>query len=457
MATQGFKVSFSTITDPVILVWYLHTAPAAEVNRVVLPFPNLSGEVVEAHDLLPTTYLFKFYRSADGSTLDELIEGWSVDVAKGTRSLLQRYFYVVGRGELYDPAPNQPVLSDERLVGADALYVFNRGTGYRSPDDFTLLDEGGFTLLHEELFSNEDEWMVEVVTNEDQITSMPGSFDSGAVHLVSEDGSFDASYRGVENIADFPAASTGVTTFPALALIANGRCLFSTYATEGRYWRLQLATGDTVRHLGEDVNSITLRQNERLELVFNSGACYVVDYRGGAELAGEVVKADKKLINTEYADGSEADIADYQDLIDRLPVEKMVSYDDWNLYVDVTVGEVTKRYYKNRGKFAVDALAGTFRFPDLRGQSFRALKNVDGADDSSMLSQGAGGMWAQQIISHKHPVTIPSKDFQSQNAHGQNLTGPGDGELDTQNFVTAAVGGSEQRVDSIGQYALIRI
>lgn len=459
MATQPFKVNFSDITSRVIMVWYKHTNPLAEVGRLVLPFPNISGEVVQAHGLLPESYLFRFYESADGATLDLLIESWSIDVAKGIKTSIRKFFYVVGGPGDYDPAPNTTTLTDPRLQGADEMYIHNRALGFRRPEDFTI-NEDGFTLLNGELFSEFDEWMVEVVYKDDAgFTPVPES--STDMRIFSANEAFSDDHKGANNVAAFPADTTGIVTFPAFSGIADCTATYSTFSNAGRYLRLQFASGNTVVFEGEIVNQITLRKSEKVTLQFKSGVCYVTDYRGNAHLAGEYLFAGKKLMNTEYADGREANIADYQDLIDRLPAAKIVSYADWDLWIDIKVGIIERRYYRNRGKFAVDATAGTFKFPDLRGFSFRALRVVDGTEDITMLSQGAGGMWHQELIQHNHGIKTtfsqPSGNNSGDPVRGSINGSENDRGGEGSDKTISVEGGLEQRVDSIGLLPLVRI
>lgn len=450
MATQGFKVNFSTYTDPVILVWYLHTNPLAEIDRVSLPFPNVDGEVVSASNLVGATYIFRFFTTLDGTSLDQLIESWSVDVAKGTKTRINRYFYTVNGSGDHDPAAEQNALSDERLADADEVYVWQRGVGFRLPAEFTLDPDGGFSLNGGELFSADDVWMTEAIYKDD-IDNVVITGDFSELKIVTEDDTFDSSYYGKQVIADFPADSTGEILFPDFSTIANRRVKFTTYSNAGRYLRLKFASGNTVNYLGESVNQITLRQDEELELFFQDGSCFAIG-GGKAELAGEYFFADKKLRGTAYADGTESEIGGWQDLIDRLPAEKICSYTAYDEYVDLLIGDQTKRKYLNRSKFAVDSVGGIFKFPDLRGQTLRALRYTDGTEDETLLSQGSGGRWAEEIISHTHRV--PGR---ASGVVGSGVLADGSDDGQTTTAISESTGGTEQRVDSTAVYPLVRI
>ena len=216
--------------------------------------------------------------------------------------------------------------------------------------------------------------------------------------------------------------------------------------------------------LGEPVNFIVLRQDECLELCWKDGVCYIVSFpHPKAELAGEPLLAIKKLRGTEFANGQEKDIDAYQDLIARLPADMKVTYAQWAETQNVTVGGVITAYQKNRAKFAVDTVAGKFKFPDLRDLNFKALKHVDNAVDNSLLSQGAGGLSPQDLLPHGHNVATtgnqsgvtPGRSIQ----RSSTASGPGEND-DTGVGATPYIrtsGGVKQMIESSNYLPLIRI
>jgi hypothetical protein len=466
MAEALFVTEFSVITNPVRLYWYLQTNPSAVVGEYDLPYPNIDGEETVITGLSSKLYRFEFWEMSAG--VQTSLVGKPIYLKpKGEKTAVELYHYTVGRGleetdpaKPYwsDPSADQKTLIDERLDGK-TFHVSQRVNDWRQPTDYAAITGGGFELaITDEYFVDGDQWTVMVISNVE--TEVP-VFAAMPVHLVSVSEDFDDTYHNRHNISTVASAGvTQVTTFPSFALIPDNTAKFSTHSTAARYWKLQFDTGDSVRWLGEDANSIVLRQGDELELIFDGGIAYA-SYKGCAELAGEYLFANKKLINTEYADGSEAGIADYEDLIDRLPAALVVSYADYNLTENKTVGNVLKTYYKNRGKFAVDTTAGTFKFPDLRDYSFHALKNVDGTTDSSMLSQGPGGIFPQELIKHNHSIESTAGSTSS-NGTADVLRGTVQGEPNTQgstgaNKTIGETGGTRQMIDSVAQIPLVRI
>lgn len=457
MATQPFKTNFSAITNRVVLVWYLDSNQSAEVGRTTLPFPNISGQVTTVTGLSTQAYIFRWYESSNGTTLDSLIMEWAMDV-KGTANVVEMFYYTVGGAEHYDPEPDQTILADTRLEGK-TFHVSNRGTSWRKPTDYEPIINGGFQLLTGETFTLDDEWVVMAVTPA-ETQQVTGGSDYQDIYVVTGSSDFSNDQVSKNNIAQSSGNIT--TTFGLFSGIADARARFSTYAFAGRYWTLQFATGNTVSFLGEDVNSITLRQDEVIELMFKGGVCHVTYYSGKAEIAGEYLLANKKLRGTEYADGTEHDIADFQPLIDSLPSALIVTYADWDLTQTVTIGEDARGYFKNRGKFAVDTVAGKFKFPDLRDFSFKALKLNDGTTDETNMSQGIGGMQAAMVGTHQHELSIWADDASTAFAtktvtarRVEDFTQAVNNK--TTVHLTKAVGSTENTVKTIRQFALVRI
>lgn len=405
MAAEAYFITeFSIITNPVRLFWYLQSNPLALVDTYDLPFPNIDGEETIITGLTSKLYRFEFWEMS-GGTPASLIGKPIYLKPKGDKVAVELLHYTVGGPETWDPAPDQNTLTDSRLNGK-TFHVSQRVNDWRQPADYAPITGGGFTLTTiGENFEEGDQWTVMVVSDVDTGDASAGGGGVMGIHLVSDSADFDSTYQSKHNISVAEVeGSTQVTTFPAFSIIPDNTSKFSTHSTNARYWRLQFNTGDTVKWMGEDRNEIVLRRGDDLELIFEGGVCYAI-YQGSANKAGDYIIANKKLINTEFADGSENDIADYQDLIDRLPAEqKVATLTEWNQ--TVTNSMDGKVYYKNRGKFMVDTAGGVFKFPDLRDFMFKALKDNDGTSDSTNSSQGIGGLQMPIVGDHQHQLPI---------------------------------------------------
>jgi hypothetical protein len=457
----NFVTDFSSVAQDVIVVWYLNSNPTAEVNRTIKTAPHAAGDVVTVSDLNPAFYTFRFFETPDGTTLGTLLSPLTMQIKDAVDSF-KKYEYVVGRGNSEvgvwaDPADGDTQINDTRLAGADDLIVFS-SVGLRQSWEYNVLPDGGIELaITDDKFVAPEKWTIVTVRKTDSNTGSSSSAGSGTaisgIKKVSSDGSFDATYYAKKNLADFTTSNVGSTSFPSFSTIPNGtKARFSTFTGSQRYWKLAFSSGDVIRVNGKDYNTFYLAKDEVLELEWLDGACYC-EYEGRIQLAGNYVLSNNKdMLGTALLDGSDTEynISDYQRLIDELPTELKVSYSDWDSAIVVAVGEITKAYYKNRGKFAVDNTTGKFKFPDLRGQWLRALSKTDGTADSARLSQGAGGMQAQNLIAHRHEMDLAP----NANSGGTEVYGRGGAPLSTKGQ-TSIVGGAEQAVDNVGQYGLV--
>jgi hypothetical protein len=475
MAEQlGIVTDFSSIAQDVIVVWYESSNSTAEVGRILKPAAHAAGDVVTVTGLGTTIYTFKFYETSDGTTFGTLLSSWSIQV-KSNEQTVTPYHYVVGRGdsgaEWADPAIDGNQINDTRLADAVDLMVFS-SVGFRQPWEYTLLPGGGIQLLPGDVFVESEKWTIVSVRKTESASSSGGSGGStpppstSGINLVSADGSFGSGYYAKKNVAGFSGA-IGSTSFPAFSTIPNGtRAKFSTFSGSQRYWKLAFSSGDSISVNGKVYNAFYLGKDEWIELEWADGVCYA-EYSGRLHQVGNFILANNKsMVGTALCDGSgtEYNISDWQRLIDELPVELKVSYATWNASTSVTVGAITKTYYPNKGKFAVDTGAGKFKFPDLREQTLKSLLKMDGSSDAKRLASGAGGAQAMAQIKHGHRVNTggntaganPGRSLirQSYNGDGYGAEGTGSG---SGGPYIEQVGGNEQLIDNIGCYPLVYI
>lgn len=455
MAQALFTTEFSTVTNPVRLYYYLQSNPMAVVGTVNLPYPNVDGQATVVANLTSNLYRFEFWQ-VSGNSQTAIIGVPIYYKPSASGGSLTPYYYEVDAGGM-NPVSGATSFSDPALQGKSYV-LFEQGIGHRVPgqvQDYTPDPAGGWSLSGGNQFVSGVKYMALVGA-----TGAAGTAtiitDYNGVNIVNANVNFDDTFKGKHNVCRFANNTTGIITFPDFSLIQDCKAKFSTYGNDGRYVRLQFANGNAVPFNGGSANKIALRKNEMVELVFVAGICYVTEYRGQIEEAGQPVFATEKLLNTENADGAEYSISDYQDMLDEVPAYMKVSYADWNLQVAKTIGTFTKVYYINRGKFAVDGSGGVFKMPDLRGQSFRGLPESGTTAQTDMLTQGPGGMWAQEIMRHKHLAnTTGNTNFGDPGLGLPRVKTNGDGG-DPHNLITET-GGNENRVDSTGYHALIRI
>ncbi len=448
---RGIDFVFPSVTDNIIITWQLASAPSTEVGREVFP-PSTDMQTCVPLNLKRKVYIFRFYSSSDGTTLEtQLRPDWSVD-GEMFGNVIETYHYVVDGPNDYDPESGQSVLEDPRLEGK-VYEVWSRGIGYRRPDEYVLNDEDtldpGFTLIAEqdgniEQFNEGDTWTVQVIGEKESTSEA----ESGLIHEVTTSEAFNDDYYAT-NVAKGSGALL-TTTFPAFNTLSDAKIKFTTYTGTQRYWRLNFVE-DSVDFMGDDRNFIDLAQDEEIEFTIKDGVVYVSSYSGNYKKSGEIEMVNKKTMRGTFlcdGNGTEYNISDFQRMIDNLPEEMKVSYADWVLTQSVNVAGNTLFYSYNKGKFAVNNISGKFKFPDYRKASFRGLAHFDGTTDADRLSQGAGGMQAQQLISHDHGLPDDTM-FNGGSFGGQQ--GSDDSKLDT-NKKTDLTGGTEQRVDNIGKY-----
>lgn len=464
MATIGLNISISGYTGKLVIVWKEAATPLAEAgsNRTsTLTFPV--DQVFVIPNLKPVTYIAEFWQSVDGDALSSFIKSWDIDASKDAQFGETTFEYVVDRGHnntapistgslvWADPADGAGGLRDERLIG-ESYRVESRGTGRYRTDEITDYAGGGFDFADGiTKFSSGDTVFVTVL-NKSALSVTPSAADYDDINLVAANATFDNTYYRKINAAN-GSATILTTTFPALALVPNTKARFSTYTGSQRYWKLQLNGTETIKFLGTDRNVIYLAKDEEIEIQWKNNVAYVTHYKGWYDQVAQRILADNKtMINCLLADATEYNIADYPRLIAELKSEQIVTYTAYDQTIAVTVaGGSPITYFKNRGKFAVDNTAGKFKVPDMRNFSLRVLKFFDATTDTQRLTQAAGGMQSQQLISHTHKIDLWNEAGQHKIAGGANFEE--DGDIDG---LVKAQGGIEQRVDNIGQYALIR-
>lgn len=379
------------------------------VNEVVYPAPHTEQSLL-IEDIDPVMYDVKSYRSAGGVTPDSQIFTLACD--GGARAAYQSttFTYVVDRGESgtdpnwSDPASGQRELRDERLLDGEYA-VFKRGIGQLVPPTETTPEYedrsdagGGFDLIDPYgEFEPGDTYFVTLQNRVDVIDGGGSGSGSGEevsdVFIIDEDQDFDPVEMNQKLLfVDYPGAVIGVLTFPNFSLIPDCSFKLTTHGGLQTFLQLQLDSGDTVRFMGEDKNVITLGVSEEISIMIRNNVMYILSSDTGYKKLGQRIWGDKLEQNTLYRDGSEYDQADQpriMEFIDSLPGSQVLSYGAWA---------------SDKGKFARDDVAGTFKVPDDRNMFIRSLNNVIGTSDPERTTQGAGGKQSNANKPHGHAI-----------------------------------------------------
>lgn len=480
--------NFEGETQYIILRWFKTTDPltpqaglvtgtglgpqdGTNVTQVYYPAPQEERTLI-IEDLDPVLFIVKAYRSADGITPDTYLSSITGDASTKAAYGLVCHTYVVGRGQTGDPNDGDTGLRDSRLLDAEYT-VEERGTGMLIPPGELGAeyidrsdDGGGFDFTTDGKVFNEGGVYFVCVQSKTDVTGEESSSGSGSdeitdVYMLQKDEGFDRNAMNGRLIyADKNAPEELLTlTFENLALIAD--CFFrvSTQSCGQRYLVLQLDIGDTVRHQGEDKNAIYLGKGEHIGIMIRNGVMFIVSEDTNYHRVGQRIYGEKKELNTEYLDGSEAYQADYprlMEFLDSLPPGQVVNYATWDTLQVVNIDGYDYNYYPNKGLWARDDSTGTFRFPDERNFYRKALSSVTGAADTTRLTANSkpGGQQAKQGLRHTHG--LPNDAAGSSNIPTlTNTSGSDEGMDETQR--TGVSGSTRMDVDNIGFLPLVVI
>lgn len=442
----------------VIMQLVKSTSPLAEIERVVYPAPY-SQETYLFENLQPVWHLIRFWSSTDGVTLDTEVLTIAGNARSGALYPISTYEYVVGRGDSEpgvwaDPVQDDIGIRDTRLLNA-YYWVEERGTGSLLTTEIVDRsdDGGGFDFdVPGKVMNDGGVYIVRAIQRVDVAgdSGDSGDIDAGDVYILSDDEDYDSStHNGKKIIADF-STTVGQLTIPNLALVPDGGFKLLTHTGLQRNVIIQLDAGDTVNFRKEAVNKIVLGEGEDIEILFLDGVMYVTDHNTNHFQLGKRFWGDiRDGINTLLQDGTTYNQADYPrvvDMLDSLPAGAVVNYTTWN--TSQVLDGVTRYPYK--GFFARDDGAGTFRVPDIRTQTFKALSATDG-------SINAGRYENQEMLAHNHNLR-GGFIYGGYDGGGnqfwriRNLTDPY-----STDEVIEENGGSDNIVNNIGLYPLICI
>jgi hypothetical protein len=456
---QRFSIGpLGTVTDYVVCRFYTAENPGVQVNIVSFAPPHPSSRVVSVLLDDDVAHICKIYYSVDGVVLGSLKHEWEFQpVNESLDGRQPQELHVIPAGGTpaeFEIEADQDEYNNVDFAGLD-FYPEQRATGPYRDDEWDFITTGGFKLLGGRKFTDGDTWFLHFIPKI-RLDSFPSTGQLNDINIVTANEVLDSDYQKKNNYADF-ATALAVTSWPAFASLPNQRMTFSTHGGLQRYWTQQFNGGDTVKFLGQSVNSIDLGQGEFLEVIIKGGIAYVINYSGDAARVGERFWGDRLELNSIFRDGTEYDQDDYPRLvkwIKALPLGQVLNYTDWEL--TETINGVLR--YKNKSKFAIDDVAGTFRVPDDRNRFVRALKYVDATVDTERRTQGPGGYQADAI----KVLT----DVKGVKITGNNTVGPAASPLDSVNSTGSEfdlthcfdIGdGAETRGENYGQYPLLRI
>jgi len=467
MAKIYIKYDFSSIASSyIILVCTEHSAPLAEISRIVLTPGNYEGGSTFI-DLNPVQHRISYYQSSDGVALGSLIGSLSIDATIYNEPGAEIITFEVGAGRgapHYDPAVGTKIYSNSAMDG-NVFTVSLEGYGLLNPDDAVINPKdyepyagGGFEFTTDKEFAEGERYIVVnflvVSVAAAQVIAKPFQ------DLVSfnADFTFGVAYYNQFFLADF-AGTVGTVTFPAHASVANfTRAKFSTHGGSQNYLVLQFNGAETAKFYNQNLNTIYLAKGEEIELMWKGGVCFIVDYKGNYLKRGHVEMSYDNTAGRPFLyghiDTGVLDKADYPGLyeyIESLPVGVAVVLSSWNTSASVN----GKTKYPNRSRFGIDTISETFRVPDLSNLGVRFLK-ADVSTDTERVNDVAGGYQDDMFAEHLHTWERPRTDtvgtqYETNRMRSDNSRGLWTG--DEQD--TGETGGVETRMENYGQIPLI--
>lgn len=384
---------FSDLSNPdyLIITWARFTTPLAEIGRQAYATPHPQRSLT-VDNLDPVMHRFSFFQSADGVTLGTRLIDMDIDCSLNESELII-YDYVVDRGESYDPISGENTVVDSRLEGYN-FYIERRAWGKYRADEYTKDTTTGTWTIPSHEFEEGDTYFAIVEKHVTSDTAPVPSSDYIDVTEISEDVVLSSDmYRNV--LEAITSNNVTTLTIPLLSGIPKTRVLVNTHSMTGRYLSIAFTSPNTVKFMGRTVSKITLGKGEEIEMLFTGTACKVIQYSGDYRRLGMfhwgrgIENNSAQLIGTLY------NIADfprlYDDFINLLPASQITTMLTWGSAV--TIDGVEEYPYK--GMFAVDTGSGTFRVPDMRNRSVRAL-SLSGSD-LTRLPNYAGGFQLDKI------------------------------------------------------------
>lgn len=353
-----------------------------DVTQVFYPSPHVN-EQLQVINISEQWHLVRFWRSADGISKDVLLLELAGNARTGALFPIQRFEYVVDRGQFEagvwaDPIDGDKGLRDTRLF-EKAYWVEERGTAsLLSTEIIDKSDEGGgFDFVDVNKFMNSGGVYVVYVINK---VTQGGDDDSGLIttddniYMLTSDQIYDPVTMGGRTIIANFSTAIGQLDMGPLNVAPDSRFKLQTHTGVQRNVILQLSPGNVVIFRKQAVNSIILGEGEEIEILIKDNIMYILNHQTNHARLGELSWCYKEMMNGLKADGALLALVNYPrvaELINGLPVTAIVNETAWQTFIVVDGANV----YFNKGKWMSDGT--NFRTPDLRGMIAKGLEGVE--------------------------------------------------------------------------------
>lgn len=409
MATGALYVSHNMQgeTGFVIMTWAKSVPPQTEIGRVVYPAPHVQ-EFYNIENLQPVWHIIRFWRSADGVSLDEEILTLAGNARTGAVYSLTRFEYIVGRGsgsstpgEVWnDPAPDDSQLLDERLAGG-SYFVEERATGSMLTSEYTVLPEGGFEWTGGKVFNDGGVYFVYLMNRIDAGGDTPVESDT---IIITEDTDYDPALHSGKTLLVQGAANVITIAIPNLSTVTDSKFKVISHLGAQRNVVVQFDTGDSIVISQGAENAVILGVGEETEIEFIDNVAHITngfnyDHAGIPQQLWSSVALPNKL---KLSGQTIADVTQYPRLQwlleNRLSVISVAAWDvdanksKWGYTFPVVRVPLPEDFYRNvqtnEGRFQLDGIkAHTHGFTtgDVAGRS-------DNANDRDVMLPNTPGM-----------------------------------------------------------------
>lgn len=416
MANVKLVLNPINVTGDVILIVQEVQNLGATVYQVTFPPPHTQRNHTIA-GLAPVMHRFFFWESPAGSgTLQTLLGSADIDAGISTDAILEVLELTVDGGEADDPVGGSSTYVNSKLIGVKpatpgvdptgpVYQVFQRGVGPKLTSEFTDNPvAGGFTLTGGDAFSSGDVWIVNIYR---KLTSTTGQVLTSFFNDIlreTADFSIDDSFYNRKIVLAGGGAVRKVTVPSLSGIPARRYFIFDT--NEGSYNYAALEFTDGVLYQGRKAHSIfwlppgveicfaieDVGGIKQGTVIYHTGA----DRRRGALVFDEIADRPGYVLSdgTQY---TKAAMPGLYDFVAGLAPGVAVSMATWD--ADVTLAGKTGKF--NRARWAIDLAAETFRVPDRRNLTAKALP-LGLANDGNRTANVAGGFQLDQLLAHRH-------------------------------------------------------
>lgn len=368
---MNLAIAFNTngiITANVILV----LREKSDLSTIVFQqtFTANSQHNVTVMDLNPVMHQVEIWDTNDGTTLNALKGQCDMDASQGTGNGGFSYIqFVVGSGVVVGSTATCPVDGATQYVDTslDAVdYLVSKG-GFGILTWGTEIQQiagGGFEYIDGQKFGDLSEYTIIKPGTGVIPVAASSSTELSDVIIHTADSTLTSTDRGKLHVFNY-AGEVAVLTMETLVGVPNKTLwAFNTHQGNQINGEIKFQSGQGCWFKGQLRNRIFLGKNEFIKMLVKSGVCYCIEYNGEYNRIGERVMSDVLSgDNLLPLNGSDCDGTVYKRTYEWLTTvvssSQKVTYTDY----DAAIVENGVTIYTNRGKWAIDTTAKTFKTP----------------------------------------------------------------------------------------------